>query len=146
MLSLSEFEPWWRFGLALVIGALIGLEREFYQQKEDAPDFAGIRTFSLIALLGSVSSFLVSDVGIILAALALAGLILMTTVSYFKTLVRRKTETGITTEIAAILTFLFGVLVMGDHAVVAVALAVITSLLLTFKGKLHGFIRNMSVR
>jgi uncharacterized membrane protein (DUF4010 family) len=144
MFSISDFEPWWRFGFALVIGALIGLEREFYQQKEDAPDFAGIRTFSLIALLGSVSSFLANTFGIILAALALGGLILMTTVSYSGALVRRRTETGITTEVAAILTFLFGVLVMGDHAIVALALAVITSILLTFKGKLHGFIRNMS--
>lgn len=144
MFSLSEFEPWWKFGLALVIGALIGLEREFYQQKEDAPDFAGIRTFSLIALLGSVSSFLANDFGIILAAFALGGLILMIMVSYSLALVRSGTETGITTEVAAILTFLFGVLVMGDHALVAIALAVITSLLLRFKGKLHGFIRNMS--
>jgi uncharacterized membrane protein (DUF4010 family) len=144
MFSISDFEPWWRFGFALVIGALIGLEREFFQQKEDSPDFAGIRTFSLIALLGSVSSYLVDDFGIILAALALGGLILMTLVSYSGALVRSKTETGITTEVAAILTFLFGVLVMGDHASVAIALAVITSLLLTLKGKLHGFIRNMS--
>jgi len=145
MFSISEFEPWWRFGFALVIGALIGLEREFFQQKEDSPDFAGIRTFSLIALLASVSSYLAADFGIILAALALGGLILMILVSYSGALVRSKTETGITTEVAAILTFLFGVLVMGDHASVAIALAVITSLLLTFKGKLHGFIRNMSV-
>jgi uncharacterized membrane protein (DUF4010 family) len=144
MFSLSDFEPWWRFGFALLIGALIGLEREFYQQKEDSPDFAGIRTFSLIALLGSLSSFLTDDFGIALAALALGGLILMTTVSYSRALVRSKTETGITTEVAAILTFLFGVLVMGDHALVAIALAVITSLLLTLKGRLHGFIRNMS--
>ena len=145
MFSLSDFEPWWRFGFALVIGALIGLEREFFQQKEDSPDFAGFRTFSLIALLGSVSAYLADEYGIILAALALGGLFLMTLASYTGALVRNQTETGITTEIAAILTFLFGVLVMGDHATVAVALAVITSLLLTFKGKLHGFIRNMSV-
>ena len=145
MFSLSDFEPWWRFGFALVIGALIGLEREFFQQKEESPDFAGIRTFSLIALLGSVSSYLADDFGITLTALALGAIILMTLVSYAGTLLRNKTETGITTEVAAILTFLFGVLVMGDHALVAIALAVITSLLLTFKGKLHGFIRNMSV-
>ncbi len=145
MFNISDFEPWWRFGFALVIGALIGLEREFFQQKEGTPDFAGIRTFSLIALLGSVSSFLAEDYGIILAAIALGGLFLMTLVSYAGELVRSKTETGITTEVAAILTFLFGVLVMGDQPTVAIVLAVITSVLLTFKGKLHGFIRNMSV-
>ncbi|MDX1409513.1 MAG: MgtC/SapB family protein, partial [Saprospiraceae bacterium] len=145
MFSISEFEPWWRFGLALLIGALIGLEREFHQQKADSPDFAGIRTYSLIALLGSVSAFLVTNFGIHLAALALGGLILMITASYVGALVRSKSETGITTEISAVLTFLFGVMVIGDHPLVAIALAVITSLLLTFKGTLHGFIRNMSV-
>jgi uncharacterized membrane protein (DUF4010 family) len=68
----------------------------------------------------------------------------MTTVSYYGVLVRRRTETGITTEIAAVLTFLFGVLVVSDHAQVAIALAVVTSLLLALKGRLHDFIRNMS--
>ncbi len=144
MLSLADFEPWWRFGFSLLIGALIGLEREFHQQKEDNPDFAGIRTFSLIAILGSVTSFLLNDFGIIPTALGLGGLILLTTVSYFKALGRSETDTGITTEVAAILTFLFGVLVMGDHSLVAIALAVVTSLLLSLKGRLHGIIRNMS--
>lgn len=145
MFSISDFEPWWRFGFALAIGALIGLEREFFQQKEGDTDFAGIRTFSLIALLGAVSSFLADDYGITLAALALGGLFLMILVSYSGALIRNKAETGITTEVAAILTFFFGVMVMGDHAIVAIALAVITSILLTFKGRMHGFIRNMSI-
>ena len=79
MLSLADFEPWWRFGFSLLIGALIGLEREFHQQKEDNPDFAGIRTFSLIAILGSVTSFLLDDFGIIPTAIGLGGLILLTT-------------------------------------------------------------------
>lgn len=144
MLSLADFEPWWRFGFALLIGALIGLEREFYQQKEESPDFGGIRTFSLIALLGSVSSFLADGSGMILTAVALGGLALMVTVSYRGALARRGTESGITTEVAALLTFLFGVLVMGDHAAVAIALAVVTSLLMALKGRLHEVIRGMS--
>jgi len=44
MINLQDFEPWWRFGVAILIGALLGLEREFIQQREDAPDFAVIRT------------------------------------------------------------------------------------------------------
>ncbi len=144
MINLSDFEPWWRFGVALLIGALLGLEREFIQQKEDAPDFAGIRTFSLIALLGSVTAFLVSDFGILPIALSLGGLILLIAVSYLGMLTRRGEETGITTEIAAMLTFLFGVLIMGDQGRVAIALAVLTSLLLALKGRLHSVIRRMS--
>lgn len=144
MALLAEFEPWWRFAFTLLIGALIGLEREFHQQKEESPDFAGIRTFSLISLLGAVAAFLAADYGVVLAALALAGLILMVTVSYSGALFRSKTEPGITTEVGAILTFLFGVLVIEEQETVAIALAVITSLLMAMKGRLHGAIRNMS--
>ncbi len=144
MINLSDFEPWWRFGVALLIGALLGMEREFIQQKEDVPDFAGIRTFSLIALLGSVAAFLVMDFGIMPIALSLGGLILLTTTSYLGALLRSGKETGITTEVAVLLTFLFGVLVMGDQGKVASALAVLTALLLALKGRLHGVIRRMS--
>lgn len=144
MLTIAEFEPWWQFGAALLIGALIGLEREFYQQKKESPDFAGLRTFSLIALLGAVTAFLVEDLGIILMALAFGGLILITTVSYFSVTALRKTGSGITTEIAALLTFLLGVLVMNDHTLVAISIAVIIALVLAFKGELHGFVRTMS--
>ena len=144
MINLTDFEPWWRFGTALLIGALLGLEREFFQQKEDVPDFAGIRTFSLIALLGSVTAFMMTDFGVMLTALALGGLVLLVTVSYLNTLARVKRETGITTEIAAMMTFLFGALVMSDQGTVAIALAVITALLLAMKGRIHGLIRQMS--
>jgi len=144
VLTIAEFEPWWQFGAALLIGALIGLEREFYQQKKESSDFAGLRTFSLIALLGAVTAFLVEDLGIILMALAFGGLILITTVSYFSVTALRKTGSGITTEIAALLTFLLGVLVMNDHTLVAISIAVIIALVLAFKGELHGFVRTMS--
>jgi uncharacterized membrane protein (DUF4010 family) len=144
MSLLAEFEPWWRFAFALLIGALIGLEREFYQQKRESPDFAGIRTFSLISLLGAVTAFLVDDYGVVFAVLALGGLILMTTVSYSSALHRSGNEPGITTEVAAILTFLFGVLVIGGQEIVAIALAVVTSLLMAMKGRIHGAIRNLS--
>jgi uncharacterized membrane protein YhiD involved in acid resistance len=37
----SELEPWWRFGAALLVGALIGLEREFVQQRAGEREFGG---------------------------------------------------------------------------------------------------------
>lgn len=144
MFSLADFEPWWRFGLALLIGALIGLEREFFQQKNESHNFAGVRTFALIALMGAVSAFLVADFGNISIILALSGLILLISVGYLGGIIIKRRVTGITTEITALLTFLFGVLVMSDHAMFAVVLAVLVTLLLAFKGTLHGFIRNMS--
>ncbi len=41
-----------RFGTALLIGVLIGLQRESARLKEDAKALAEVRTFPLIALLG----------------------------------------------------------------------------------------------
>ena len=144
MISLLDFDPWWRFGMALLIGSLLGLEREFIQQKEDAPDFAGIRTFALIALLGAVAAFLTADMGVLLAAMSFSGLILLAVVSYIGDLMHRGKGEGITTEVAAMLTFLFGVLVMSDKWEVAIALSVITALLLSLKGRLHDVIRRMN--
>lgn len=144
MFSVADFEPWWRFGLALLIGALIGLEREFFQQKRESPNFAGIRTFALIALMGAVAAFLVEDFGNITVILTLSGLILLISVGYLGTIYIKKMVTGITTEITAILTFMFGVLVMTDYTMFAIVLAVLVTLILAFKGTLHGFVRNMS--
>lgn len=54
---------------------LIGLEREFHQQKEGSPDFAGIRTFSLISLLILVAAFLVTDCRVVLSIEAIFFLV-----------------------------------------------------------------------
>ena len=79
----------------------------FFQQKENTPDFAGIRTSLLIALLDSVATFLVMDLGILLIALSLRVLIFLTTVNCLRALVRGGKEKGITTEVAVLLTFQF---------------------------------------
>jgi uncharacterized membrane protein YhiD involved in acid resistance len=52
-----------RFGIALLIGVLIGLEREFARLREETKTFAGVRTFSLIALLGCAAALLVDLTG-----------------------------------------------------------------------------------
>jgi uncharacterized membrane protein (DUF4010 family) len=146
MEEITFLEPWWRFGVALLLGALLGLEREFIQQKEDVPDFAGIRTFSLIALFGAVAAFLSNLWGLMPIAIALGGLILLTTASYIGELMRSGKDAGITTEVAALLTFFFGVLAMSEYVRVAIVLSVITALLLSLKGKLHDWIRRMNTQ
>ena len=58
---LDLLEPWWRFGAALLIGALVGLEREYVWQRSGDPEFAGIRTFSLMAVLGAMAAFFATN-------------------------------------------------------------------------------------
>lgn len=147
-MEFSDFlnlEPWWRFAAALLAGALVGLEREFMQQRRDAPDFAGIRTFSLIALLGAVAGFLSADFGYGPLLVAFAGLIVLGAASYVGAFVTTGQTGGTTTEVAVMLSFLLGALIMTQWAEIGVALAVIVALLLSLKGSLHELARRMSV-
>ncbi|MFH1682327.1 MAG: MgtC/SapB family protein, partial [Candidatus Woesearchaeota archaeon] len=46
------------FLISLALGALIGLEREYSQARGKYKSFAGIRTFPLIAVAGSIIAYL----------------------------------------------------------------------------------------
>ena len=105
-----------RFGAALGLGLLLGLERE---RKRDAELlFGGVRTFALIALLGAVGAFVERELHegwLVLAAfIALSALVV---VSYMTT--ASHGELGITTEITALLAFIVGVLCGWDRIGVA---------------------------
>lgn len=144
MTDLLNVEPWWRFGAALLVGLLVGLEREFIQQRDHHRDFAGIRTFPLIGLLGAVSAFLAEEHGTAPFAIAMVALSLLIAGNYFVSVYRKK-QAGMTTEVAALLVFLLGAAIIWDYADVAVALAVITALLLSLKPPLHTIARSMSL-
>lgn len=143
---ITEFvnlEPWWRFAAALLIGALVGLEREFVQQRSGEQEFGGIRTFSLMSLLGAVGAYLTRDFGIVIFVAAYLGLILLLWASNLSTALRG-IEEGITSEIAALLVPLFGAMVIWDYAAVAGAMGVLTALILALKPTLHDLARRMS--
>lgn len=138
-----HLEPWWRFAAALLIGALIGLEREFIQQRSGDADFAGIRTFSLFSLLGAVAAYLAQDFGLIIFVAGYLGLMLLIWASHLGNLYRGRAE-GITTEVAALITPLLGAMVMWGPPALAGALGVVTALMLALKPTLHGLARSMS--
>lgn len=144
--DILSLESWLRFLVALLIGALIGLEREYVQQKEDTPDFAGIRTFTLISLLGAITAFLETDFGMLPFALGFGGVILLSAINFVTKQIRGLGEGGTTTEVAVILTFLFGATAYWNQLLVAGALAVVTALLLSLKKGLHGAIRHLKGR
>ncbi|MGB5488784.1 MAG: MgtC/SapB family protein, partial [Lysobacterales bacterium] len=50
-----ELNTAWEFGSALGLGVLIGMERE--RTRGEVELFAGVRTFALVALFGSVSVY-----------------------------------------------------------------------------------------
>jgi uncharacterized membrane protein (DUF4010 family) len=131
-----------RFGAALGLGLLLGLERE---RKRDAELlFGGVRTFALIALLGAVGAFMEREMNqgwLILAAfIALSALVI---VSYATTAARG--SLGITTEVTALLAFIVGALCGWEKVAVASVTTVICLLLLTLKDFLHGLARRVEL-
>ena len=119
---------------SVAIGLLIGLERE-RSHRGRAGQAYGIRTFALLALVGTLAS----EVGDVVVAVALAGVVALLVVGYRRT---NEADPGTTTEVAAMATFLLGVLCYHDAALAA-GLAIGMVALLVSKARLHRFVRDV---
>jgi uncharacterized membrane protein (DUF4010 family) len=123
-----------QFGLAGMLGLLIGLEREISGRKSIS---MGGRDFVLFALVGAGSAFLALRYQLTWLVLASFFAIVVVVMSrYWKD---DKQGPGITTEISAILTFVLGVLVMYGAQEIAIALAIVTFALLAHKRTIKAF-------
>jgi uncharacterized membrane protein (DUF4010 family) len=117
-----------RLLLALGVGLLVGLERE-WRGKE-----AGLRTFGLVSLLGALGGLL--GVPHTLATMALVGVLIV-----FLNLqsMRAVQSTELTTSAALLVVFMTGVLTGVGHRVTPVAVSVVTAGLLSWKESLSEF-------
>ncbi len=123
-------------GIALLLGSLIGLERERDRHKADTHEFGGIRTLSLISVLGYLVFNLFADS--VLFPVVTAGFLLLLIASYIMSAYLDK-KTGATTELAGFFTYFIGVLMgMGD-TLIATVITLVVVLLLYFKEALHAF-------
>jgi uncharacterized membrane protein (DUF4010 family) len=129
---------WQKFALAALLGLLVGLEREHTQQENDTSHFAGIRTFPLIALLGCTAALLSDSDQTWLFAVGFGGMAALVLVVYALSALRG--DLGVTTEVVALLVYLFGGLIYWDHVWLAVALGVVTTVLLALRPFLHGLV------
>ncbi len=128
-----------KFLVALALGTLIGLEREYARYKQRGHSFAGIRTFPLIALFGALSAYLGATVSpyLLLAGMVLCGLLII--VAYFMIARHTLSNFGATSEVAAFLTFFIGVLAYNQEFSFATILAIFITLILFARSVLHNF-------
>lgn len=148
---LSFEEVFLGFLIALAAGALIGLEREQSGGFDKKRRIGGVRTFPLLALSGALSALLAHTMGVwpVLGGLLVVGGFLA--VAYYQ---ERSHETlpGITTEVAALITFLLGALALlpglplatGHRYLLIVASAGVVMALLSFKAPLHKAVARVS--
>lgn len=130
--------------IALALGLLIGLERGWSKRElEPGSRVAGIRTFSLISLLGALSFLLAKIISAWVAALAFGGLALLLAATAF--VAADKTgRYSVTTEVAALATFVLGALAMTPYVQLAATAAVIMAILLGLKPVLHGWVYRLA--
>jgi uncharacterized membrane protein (DUF4010 family) len=123
--------------VALLVGFLVGLDRERAELRKGREMFAGVRTFPLIGLVGAVSAILAPVAGIALLVAAFAAVAAVAVVAYWRTSAAE--GLGATTEIAAIATFLLGALAGTGQYVLAGAAGVTVAVLLAAKPRLESF-------
>lgn len=138
-----ELELLKRLGLAIALGLLVGIEREFSQRREGEPLFAGNRTFALLALLGTISGYLAAKISplILFGALLIVGTLIV--ISYFLS-VRTAGHFGTTTEVSALLTFLIGVIIATGELFLASVTTIALVTLLALKPSFKTFTGNIS--
>jgi len=133
-----------QFGTALLLGALVGIDREKRKEEGEA-SFGGIRTFILIALSGATAAHvgrLLGTPGVLLVALGMIGLALVA--AHASEQLRPQTAPpGLTSEVAALVVFLLGGLCVLGPLELAVALGVATSAVLAFKQPIHDLVRRV---
>ena len=135
MVQIETFQP---FLVSLILGALLGFERSFtFKTHDDSEDvFAGIRTFSLIALFGCLAAFLEKNMypGILLVSFS--ALAALTVISYFVSFYKYN-DRGITTEISLFICFVIGVVVQMGHFTLAAFITIIVAIMLYLKETLQ---------
>lgn len=126
------------FLTSLAIGLLIGLERQRHPATR-----AGLRTFPLVALLGTLCALL--DDALHTPWTRIAGLLLVgwMMIAAFRTR-PQDADPGTTTIVAALVCYVLGALSWQGQFQLAVALALATTALLHFKEELHGFAARLS--
>ncbi len=134
----------WNLTAALIVGALVGTERERSKALAGNVGIGGVRTFILFALAGAVGSWLSQVLGspwlfvvtvVAVGALTLAGYLVQARV--------KPNAIGLTTEAAAIGVCLLGGACTAGHAPVALALGIAVSAVLAYKEPMHGLVARL---
>ncbi len=121
------------FMSSLAIGLLMGLERERRRSAK-----AGLRTFALVALLGTLSAMLAEKTGsgwILAAGLLVVGAMI---IAAYLNLPDDAGDPGTTSVVAILVCYCLGAAVWFGYGTLAVMIGIAATALLYFKAELHG--------
>jgi uncharacterized membrane protein (DUF4010 family) len=127
------------FVTSMAIGLLIGLERERHPVAK-----AGLRTFALVAMFGTLAAMLsniIQTPWLLISGLFLTGIMM---ISSYRGKQDKQKDPGTTTTAAILICYGLGALVWYEESILAIMLAIITTILLYFKTELQGISQNLS--
>jgi uncharacterized membrane protein (DUF4010 family) len=134
----------WNFATALLIGALLGIERERHRREHGEQTIGGLRTFVLFALLGALGGWLtlaLDSPWILVATLAATAAPVLA--GYSIAARGHPQDLGLTTELAAIAACLLGAMTTLGYRELAVGLGVAVAAVLAYKQPLHGLVQRL---
>jgi uncharacterized membrane protein (DUF4010 family) len=140
---MTQPELFLRFGAAIAIGFLVGLQREFASNREGKEIIAGERTLALIGAVGCLAALaadVLDSVWAFVGVILLVGII--TIVAYYAEASRG--DIGLTSEIATLIVLVIGSLCYWGYLTLAVALGIATTVLLSMKLATDRFVRALT--
>ena len=134
-----DFIAFRNFAIAILIGALIRIERE--KRRDTEQTIGGLRTFILLAILGAIGGWLSALHDTLVPLLIVLGLATAIVVAGFlMDAGSREGQLGLTTELAAVAVTLLGGFATLGHPELAVGLGIVAAAVLAYKQPLHGLI------
>ncbi|MEZ6097687.1 MAG: MgtC/SapB family protein [Pirellulaceae bacterium] len=127
-----------KLGIATGLGLLVGFQREW-----TAPHVAGLRTFALITVFGTVIGLFVGDAGGWLISAGLIAVAAMIIVGNVVKFADAEEEPGLTTQAAALVMYLVGIAIALDRMTLGIIVGGGTAVLLHWKEPLHAVVERI---
>ncbi len=131
-----DYTVYVQFGISLGLGLLVGLQRQW-----GSPHVAGLRTFAMITVFGTICARLSAEYGGWIVAAGLLAVTMTVIVGAVLKVRAGQIGPGLTTEIAAMVMYGVGAMVVHDNYAPALMVGGGVAVLLQFKDRMIGIVR-----
>jgi uncharacterized membrane protein (DUF4010 family) len=139
---MTELDGALRLAIAALVGLGVGVEREWTTHAGGRPArFAGLRTFSMLGLLGGCAGLLMTMGHAGVAAATIAGGMALSVTAYVMSVRQAEGDPDGTTEVAALLVLALGAVAGTGLLVLAAGAGAVVVLALNEKQRLHGAVK-----
>ncbi len=126
------------FGISLLLGLLVGMQRELQDTR-----IAGFRTFAIVTLFGTLCAYIAQISSPLIIGFGFLGVIAIIVVGNVIKMKAGTSEFGMTTEISLLLMYAVGAYLTTEYWIVGAAVAGSTAILLQIKPQLKGALAKM---